>query len=239
MPISGDFRYIYARKSTKGGVMAEERKTEDMQNVVPQPEEVPSSPADGEKSGKKHDEKGKHKQEKEVELLKQEIEKLKEEKTNLEDAYKRKVAEFDNYKKRVLKEMEDMRLQANKKLLQHILPVYDSLSRAIATLETTSVESLRQGINIIFAEFSKVMSDAGVQPIDCVGEEFDYSRHEALMMEEREDVPYTMTVIQELEKGYMLGDEVLRPSKVKVAKKVTKQDASDNSEASSHTTEKN
>ncbi|URA09541.1 nucleotide exchange factor GrpE [Thermospira aquatica] len=219
--------------------MAEDRKIEDEQNPVPQPEELPSSPEDGEKNGKKHEGKAKHKQEKEVELLRQEVEKLKQEKANLEDAYKRKVAEFDNYKKRVLKEMEDMRLQANKKLLQHILPVYDSLSRAVLTLENTSVESLRQGINIIFAEFSKVMNDAGVKPIECVGQEFDYSRHEALMMEEREDVPYVMTVIQELEKGYMLGEEVLRPSKVKVAKKVTKQDASESSETSSQTTEKN
>ncbi|MFN3660457.1 MAG: nucleotide exchange factor GrpE, partial [Brevinematales bacterium] len=138
-------------------------------------------------------------------------------------AYKRKVAEFDNYKKRILKEMEDMRFQANKKLLQHVLPVYDNLARAMATVENTTKENLQQGLSIIFAEFTKVIEDAGVKPIECVGQEFDYSRHEALLMEEREDVPFSMTVVQELERGYMLGNEVLRPSKVKVAKKVVRE----------------
>jgi len=191
-----------------------------------QPSEEKSTPSPDEnetEKKKKNTNKEKHEWEKEVEQLKQEIAKMKEEKTQLEDAYKRKVAEFDNYKKRVMKEMEDLRFQANKKLLQHILPVYDGLFRAMSTIETTSKESLVQGLSIIWAEFNKVLDDAGVKPIECVGQEFDYARHEALLMEEREDVVYPMTVVQELERGYMLGNEVLRPSKVKVAKKVVRE----------------
>lgn len=203
--------------------MADElKREEDIKQESSQPEETSTASSDQEKHNKKT-KKEKHDQEKMVEQLQQEIGKLKEEKMSLEDAYKRKVAEFDNYKKRILKEMEDLRLQANKKLLQHILPVYDNLSRAIATVESTTKENLQQGLSIILAEFTKVIEDAGVKPIECVGQEFDYSRHEALLMEEREDVPFPMTVIQELERGYMLGSEVLRPSKVKVAKKVVRE----------------
>lgn len=203
--------------------MADElKREEDIKQESSQPEETSTASSDQEKHNKKT-KKEKHDQEKMVEQLQQEIGKLKEEKMSLEDAYKRKVAEFDNYKKRILKEMEDLRLQANKKLLQHILPVYDNLSRAIATVESTTKENLQQGLSIILAEFTKVIEDAGVKPIECVGQEFDYSLHEALLMEEREDVPFPMTVIQELERGYMLGSEVLRPSKVKVAKKVVRE----------------
>lgn len=202
--------------------MAEELKQQTSESQEVQPDQTSTASSDQEKRSHKP-KKEKHDQEKMVECLQNEINKLKEEKMVLEDAYKRKVAEFDNYKKRVLKEMEDMRFQANKKLLQNILPVYDSFSRAMMTIETVAKENLQEGLSIIFAEFSKIMEDAGVKPIECVGQEFDYRLHEAVMMEEREDVPYSMTVVQELERGYMLGDEVLRPSKIKVAKKVTKQ----------------
>jgi len=210
--------------------MAEEVKHEPQDvssQVVP---ETPTAVSSDQQESHPHQEKQspkakkeKHHEEQRVEQLKKEIEKLSEEKTNLEDAYKRKVAEFDNYKKRVAREMEDMRVASNKRLLQHILPVYDNLFRALQTIESSTIENLKQGLSIIYAEFTKVMEDAGVRPIECVGQEFDYSRHEALMMEERADVPFPMTVVQELERGYMLGSEVLRPSKVKVAKKVVSQ----------------
>ncbi|MCX7882907.1 MAG: nucleotide exchange factor GrpE [Brevinematales bacterium] len=203
--------------------MAEELKPQAQETEsVSHPDQVSTTSSEEEKHAKKT-KKEKHDQEKRVEQLQQEIGKLKEERERLEDAYKRKVAEFDNYKKRIQKEMEELRFQANKKLLQHILPVYDNFSRAMATVETASKENLQKGLSIILAEFTKVIEDAGVRPIECVGQEFDYARHEALMMEEREDVPFSMTVIQELERGYMLGEDVLRPSKVKVAKKVVPQ----------------
>lgn len=202
--------------------MADNQKQEELERPKESAETQKTSPDHEEKRHKHTKQTEKYDQEKVVEQLKQEIVTLKQEKQVLEDAYKRKVAEFDNYKKRILKEMEDMRFQANKKLLQHILPVYDNLARAMGTIETTSQEVLLKGLSIIYSEFTKVLEDAGVRPIECVEHEFDYSRHEALMMEEREDVPYGMTVIQELERGYLVGDEVLRPSKVKVAKKIVR-----------------
>jgi molecular chaperone GrpE len=156
--------------------------------------------------------------------LKDSVEKLKTENAALDDSYRRKVADFDNYRKRMLKQVEESSVEAGKKIVSKIVPIVDNFSRAIRNSEVNKdFNSLYEGLKITNSDINKLFDDLGVKPIDAVGKEFDPNLHEALMMEEREDVPFDKTVVEELEKGYTIGDSVIRHSKVKVAKKVEKQ----------------
>ena len=191
---------------------------------VPHADEKNQNPAhDHEKQG--HDKKEKEcrdcrKLKEEVHHLKEEIRALKEQNAVLDDSYKRKVADFDNYRKRMLKQMEDSAVEANKKIVARILPVLDNFGRALShSEESRDFNTLHEGLKITNSEILRLFSDIGVKPIESVGKEFDPNLHEALMMEERDDVAFDKTVTDEIERGYTLGDAVIRHSKVKVAKK--------------------
>lgn len=160
----------------------------------------------------------------EVHHLKEEVRALKEQNALLDDSYKRKVADFDNYRKRMLKQMEDSAVEANKKIVARILPVLDNFGRALShSEESRDFNTLHEGLKITNSEILRLFDDIGVKPIESIGKEFDPNLHEALMMEERDDVAFDKTVTGEIEKGYTLGDAVIRHSKVKVAKKKTPQ----------------
>lgn len=156
----------------------------------------------------------------EVHHLKEDIQRLKEQNASLDDSYKRKVADFDNYRKRMLKQMEDSASEANRKIVLRILPVMDNFGRALShSEENKDFNTLYEGLKITNSEIHRLFDDLDVKPIESIGKEFDPNLHEALMMEEREDVAFDKTVVEEIEKGYTLGDTVIRHSKVKVAKK--------------------
>lgn len=168
-----------------------------------------------------HHKKEDHKHlEKEVKELRAENEKLSADASQFKDAYARKVAEFDNYRKRVLREMDELRLSANKKIILDFITVFDNLRRAIeSTNGPEHFQALFDGLRITFDQMRSLLEKNEVKPIDSKGAAFDHACHEALMMEEREDVEHDMTVVEEFEKGYMMGASVLKPAKVKVAKK--------------------
>ncbi|MEJ5283527.1 MAG: nucleotide exchange factor GrpE [Brevinematales bacterium] len=163
----------------------------------------------------------------EVEKLKEENQKLKEEieglksKINeLDDAYRRKVADFDNYRKRMLKQLEDSETEGIKKMAKELLPIVDNFEKALsASSENKDFDSLFNGLKIIYSLMNEVFGKFNIKPFDSKGLEFDHNFHEAVMMEERDDVEFNQTVIEEYEKGYLLGDSVLRHAKVKVGKK--------------------
>lgn len=158
----------------------------------------------------------------EVRHLKENVEKLAADNAGLDDQYKRKVADFDNYRKRMLRQMEEASDDANRKIVMRILPILDNFGRAIRDSEQNrDFQHLYDGLKITNSEIHRLFDDLGVKPIESVGKEFDPNLHEALLMEERDDVPFEKTVLEELEKGYMLGDMVVRHSKVKVGKKKT------------------
>lgn len=159
----------------------------------------------------------------EIERLKSELEKARENEKNLDDSYRRKVAEFDNYRKRVMKQMEDMVHEATKKFVKEILPIFDNFGRAIKNSEVNKdFNQLFEGLKITYSQISNFLEHLGIKTIETTGKEFDPNIHEALLMEEKDDIPYDKTVTEELEKGYILGNSVIRPSKVKVAKKKNK-----------------
>lgn len=156
----------------------------------------------------------------EKECLQDEISKMKETISSLDDSYKRKVAEFDNYRKRMIKQCDEAGNEAIRKVVSQIVPIMDDFSRALKDCELNkNFESLYKGLKITSDQIKTLFNNLGIKEIEAVGSEFDPNIHEALLMEEKEDVKYDKTVVEEFEKGYVLGDQLIRHSKVKVAKK--------------------
>ncbi len=131
-------------------------------------------------------------------------------------------AEFDNYKKRVTREMRDLAKYANEKLIIDLLTVVDNLERAIdsAAQDSGADDALVQGVHLTLNEISKILERNRVEPVKALGEPFDPNFHQAMMQKEVEDQPAN-TVIQEMQKGYVIHDRLLRPSMVVVSKAKT------------------
>jgi len=128
-------------------------------------------------------------------------------------------AEFDNYKKRSSREMEEFRKFANQSLIKEMLSVVDNLELAMNSTDGHKAidKDLMQGLEMTHKEILKVFEKFNVKPIDAKGQPFDPTFHEAVMQEETNDSPKN-TVINELQRGYMIHDRLLRPSMVVVAK---------------------
>ena len=128
-------------------------------------------------------------------------------------------AEFENYKKRSSRETEDFRKFANQSLIKEMLSVVDNLELAMNSTNGHKAidKDLLQGLEMTHRAILKVFEKFNVKPIDAKGHPFDPTFHEAVMQEETNDSPKN-TVINELQKGYMIHDRLLRPSMVVVAK---------------------
>ncbi len=127
-------------------------------------------------------------------------------------------ADFENYKKRAAREMEDYRKFANQSLLKEMLSVVDNLELAINSSNDGEKpdQSLIEGLNLTLNEILKVFERFNVKPIEARGKNFDPAFHEAVMREETDDYPEN-TVISEFQKGYLIHDRLLRPAMVVVA----------------------
>jgi len=146
------------------------------------------------------------------------FESLEEEYNKLYDKYLRQVAEFENYKKRMNRDLTRRVEFANEELLREVLPIMDDLERTVqATEEDSSEEHLQEGIELVYNNFKNVLKRRGVEPIESVGEPFDPELHEAVMMQESDEYDSDI-VMQEFERGYHLGEKVLRHAKVVVSK---------------------
>ncbi len=167
--------------------------------------------AAGKKESKTEKKKTTSAKDKEIQKLKKEIEELK-------DKYLRQVAEFENFRKRKEREMEEFWRKANADLILKLLPILDDIERSLESARRDqNFEALVEGIEMIYKTFLKVLEAEGVTPISAVGQEFDPEYHEALMQVEKEDVPPN-TVVEEHQKGYLIGNKILRPAKVIVSK---------------------
>ncbi len=142
---------------------------------------------------------------------------VKKDETDWQDKYLRLMAEFDNYKKRTQREKERIYNDSTADAFEKMLPVIDTLKRALATeVQTDEAKSLYDGIAAINKQFEDIMSHAGVKKIETVGNEFDPVFHNAVMHIEDDSVG-TNIIVEELAAGYILGDRVIRHSMVKVA----------------------
>jgi len=129
--------------------------------------------------------------------------------------WQRAEADFVNYKRRVEQERADLIKSANASLITDILPVLDDFERAVDNAPDTGEEgSWGEGIRLIYRKLKSIIEDRGVSEIEAEGKEFDPNIHEAVICVEGEDGK----CIEELQKGYMLGDRLLRPSMVKVGR---------------------
>ncbi|MGH7318764.1 MAG: nucleotide exchange factor GrpE [Candidatus Rokuibacteriota bacterium] len=137
--------------------------------------------------------------------------------TEAHDRYLRTLADFDNYRKRVAREREDVRRHAQAELLREILPVIDNFDRALAAdTGMAGDQGFRAGVELIHRNFLTALERVGLRPFGAVGELFDPARHEAVARVERTDVADQMIVTETL-RGYLLHDRVLRPAQVVVA----------------------
>jgi molecular chaperone GrpE len=144
-----------------------------------------------------------------------ELEKLKAENAQYLDRLARLQAEFDNFRKRNLREQQDFREYALTDTLKQLLPILDSLDRATKVADV-SAEDLRSGVELIDRQFHDVLTRLGVEPITAAGQPFDPNLHQAIQMVETTEVP-DHHVIDELQRGYRLRDRVLRAAMVRVA----------------------
>lgn len=142
-----------------------------------------------------------------------------EEKFNeLHDKYLRQMAEFENYRKRTLKEKSELILNASAKLMTAVLPVLDDMDRAHDAMATTDdAASIREGFELIATKFRSILEQNGLKKIDTEGQSFDTDFHEAIAMVPATDDSLKGQVIDCVQKGYKLNDRVIRHSKVVVA----------------------
>jgi molecular chaperone GrpE len=142
---------------------------------------------------------------------------LERERDEYKDLLLRKIAEFDNYRKRVERDRREMAKHAASEILEGLLPILDDFERALDASGGASPEAYRQGVELIYKQLADFLAKRGVTPIQAVGVPFDPHVHEAVTYEERpghEDGE----VVEEIRRGYRHGDRLLRPAMVKVAK---------------------
>jgi len=163
------------------------------------------------------------KEEKIVTLKESEYLKLKEEAAKAKEYWDKIVrlqADFENTRKRLEKEKQDFIKFANEGIILELLNILDDLERTVelAQEQHQDLSAFLKGVEMILAHLYEMLKEYGVKPVEAKGKLFDPHCHEALMQVENIDVP-EHTVVEELQKGYMLNDRVIRTTKVKVSKK--------------------
>ncbi|WP_250227269.1 nucleotide exchange factor GrpE [Anaeropeptidivorans aminofermentans] len=151
----------------------------------------------------------------EIDALKEELENEKKEKEELFDKLQRSLAEFDNFRKRTVKEKTTMFDDGVSSAVSGLLPIVDNFERALKSFPDKE-DNIYKGIEMIYNQLINYLCDMGVCCIDCVGEKFDPSFHNAVSHEENEEYDENV-IIEELMKGYKYKDKIIRPSMVKVA----------------------
>ena len=150
--------------------------------------------------------------------LQAQIDTMTQERATLYDQLLRRQAEFENYRRRVDRERGETYTRARAEVLLELLPVIDNFERALASLENSGgdAESLRHGVELIHKQFKDALTKFGLEPVESVGQTFDPHVHEAVTIEPT-DKHKENTIIEEFQRGYKLGEKLLRPAKVKVA----------------------
>ncbi len=135
----------------------------------------------------------------------------------MKDKYLRLTAEFDNYRKRTLKEKAELIKFASEEVLKDLLPVIDDLDRALKAIETANdINAVKEGISLIVNKFNDFLKAKGVKEIDAIGKELDTDLHEAITKIPVQDDAQKGKIVDVIQKGYMLHEKVMRFSKVVV-----------------------
>ena len=169
----------------------------------------------GECDGMKNQKKEKKSNKKEPEALKAEVEALKKELADTKDSHLRSLAEYDNFRKRSQREKDAVYGDAKANTLALLLPVIDNFDRA-AENKTDDPEVYKKGIEMIISQFSDILKRLEVERFGEVGDEFDPNMHNAVMHVENDELPAN-TIAAVFEKGYKMGNRILRFATVQVA----------------------
>jgi len=146
-----------------------------------------------------------------------ELEQLKIDKAEMHDKYIRLYSEFENFKRRTAKEKIELIEYAGRDIIVSLLPVVDDFDRAMKSVEMAAdITAVKEGIDLISGKFKNILDQRGLKPIESIGKEFDIDFHEAITNMPVEDESQKGKVIDEVEKGYLLGDKVIRFAKVVV-----------------------
>jgi molecular chaperone GrpE len=165
-----------------------------------------------------HFKEDKKEEEKETEELKKKLEEKEKEAKEHYDRLLRMAADFENYKKRAVREKEEWTKFANEDLIKGILPFIDNLERAVNHSEKTEdFQSLVEGIKLTVQQLLQTLNKFGVSPIESLGKPFNPAVHQAMLLVES-DQHEPNQVVEEFQKGYLLNDRLLRPATVSVSK---------------------
>jgi molecular chaperone GrpE len=150
--------------------------------------------------------------------LQSQVDALTRDKAALYDQLLRRAAEFENFRRRIERERSDAYQRARVEVLVEFLPVVDNFERALSSLENSGgdADALRHGVELIHKQFKDALTKFGLEPVEAMGQTFDPHLHEAVTIEPT-DKHKENTVIEEFQRGYKIGDKLLRPAKVKVA----------------------
>jgi molecular chaperone GrpE len=141
------------------------------------------------------------------------LQRWEQERTELLDTTRRLQADFENYRKRVLREQTALVERATEGLIEQLLPVLDSFELAVGSFDEADESKVRKGVELVYAEFFAVMEKAGLERIDALGTRFDPNEHEAVMQDDGDGDPVVGDVLRT---GWKLKGRVLRPAMVKV-----------------------
>ena len=183
------------------------QETEEIKEERPEVKEEPAAPAEEKKETKKEKKFGKKKEEERIAALEGEM-------AALNDKFLRLAAEYENFRRRSQKEKDALYGDIKADTVTKFLPVYDNLERALNTC--TEDEAYRRGVEMIMTQFNTTLEKLGVTPIECLGEKFDPALHNAVMHVDDEEKGEN-EIVEVFQKGFKLGDKVIRFAMVKVA----------------------
>ncbi|MFP5263149.1 MAG: nucleotide exchange factor GrpE [Blastocatellia bacterium] len=150
--------------------------------------------------------------------LQAQVDALAQEKAALYDQLLRRQAEFENYRRRVERDRVEFHSRARGEVLLELLPVVDNFERALSSFQKREADAagLRHGLELIHKQLKDALTKFGLEPVESVGQVFDPHLHEAVTIEPTDEHEEN-TIIEEFQRGYKLGEKLLRPAKVKVA----------------------
>lgn len=151
--------------------------------------------------------------------LNERISELEKKNEELNDRLIRRLAEFENYKKRTDLEKDELFKYAAQSFILKTLAVYEDLQRSLSHIDDENIDAIKQGLKLVGDKFTQILTEQNVTKIDAMGKEFDHDYHEALLQQPSKDVPAN-TVINVVESGYMYKDKVLKHAKVIVSREI-------------------
>lgn len=191
-------------------------ESKENKNIKEEVKEVKKETEQNQEKEEKIDKKtAKNKKREKTNKYEQEIEQLKQQFQEINDKYLRLSAEFDNYRKRTLKEKTEILQTAGSSLLESLLPIIDDFERALKTVgESKSLEALKEGIDLIYNKFLEFIKSKGISEIEALNTEFDTDFHEAITKIPTPEENMKGKVVDVIQKGYKMNDKVIRFSKV-------------------------